>query len=346
VYHLLDHCNARNAAELARTDLDARALGTLEWVPPSERLIVNEHARGRIQFSSTTTRDEWRRNLGYGAVVWCGGIFETPLTAPGSPNEQWTRLQATKRNRNVCRPFDEAHMMANRRFEWVPYHGNGGHHYDEFGNEVFWHKRFIGDMLPYIAKRVTQTIRPLMEDWIYKGEKIGPRTKPENESAEVATPPNHGHGAACGCVTVAQHGLGVEPAGNQTTVRIPISAIGAWAHIGTSPTELRSTRIDNLPQRKPKRGDGHAAVLLHKDESLWVFTPQRNCPHCAGTGSIICDDERAGCVSPSHAAGGYAKWRRRTGAMRWGSNVSEDYSITINDGRYSVRPNQAFSRNR
>jgi hypothetical protein len=58
------------------------------------------------------------------------------------------------------------------------------------------------------------------------------------------------------------------------------------------------------------------------------------------------DDERAGCVSPSHAAGGYAKWRRRTGAMRWGSNVSEDYSITINDGRYSVRPNQAFSRNR
>jgi hypothetical protein len=70
------------------------------------------------------------------------------------------------------------------------------------------------------------------------------------------------------------------------------------------------------------------------------------CEWCAGTGSIICDDERAGRVSPSHAAGGYAEWQRRVGAMRWGSNVSDDYSITINDGRYSVRPNQAFSRNR
>lgn len=186
MYHLLDHCNARNAAELARCASDpfcAMPCNTPGWVPPSERLIVNEHARGRIQFSSTTTRDKWHRNLGYGAVVWCGGIFETPLTAPGSPNEQWTRLQATKRNRNVCRPFDQIHMMRVAARHIGEEHQTTTHFYAT------------------AAERKKRISRKAFKFAIAVSEALGEEGI-DSVEAERVTPPNHGHGAACGCCVI------------------------------------------------------------------------------------------------------------------------------------------------
>lgn len=186
VYHLLDHCNARNAAELARCASDpfcAMPCNTPGWVPPSERLIVNEHARGRIQFSSTTTRDKWHRNLGYGAVVWCGGIFETPLTAPGSPNEQWTRLQATKRNRNVCRPFDQIHMMRVAARHIGEEHQTTTHFYAT------------------AAERKKRISRKAFKFAIAVSEALGEEGIDSVEAAR-AIPPNHGHGSACGCCVI------------------------------------------------------------------------------------------------------------------------------------------------
>lgn len=146
-----------------------------------------------------------------------------------------------RRYYNVCRPFDE---------KW-----------DEPRVPLF-------DRHPLGEKRTR-------DDFPY-----ATKFKAENSKPERQTPPNHGHGAACGC------------------------------------GQLVST---------PRKSDG-----------LTLFTITRrhkpDCPHCAGTGRLICDDERAGRVSPSHAAGGYAEWRRRNPvqalasvqALDWGAGLAPE----------------------
>lgn len=198
-YHLLDHCNARNAAELARTDLDARALVTLEWVPPHVLMWGpgdwrSLHSQGMKILHGTR-----------GDKIRCG--------MPLLPGQHIHTRQLDSKHYNVCRPFDEAWERPS------PFYYTG--------------------LRPLCCEAVGGHPR------IVEGMELtyGQPLKTENFSITRHTPPNHGHGAVCGCVFA-----------------------------------LKIRPVD--------------------------------CPECAGTGRVICDDDRAGRVSPSHAAGGYAEWQR------------------------------------
>lgn len=282
-YHLLDHVNAHNARELARTDLDARALGTLEWVPPTgliERRDLYRERNGRYTDRGHTAF------IGRGNRISCGDhILENAVA-----NDPAASAYNSRYGMNVCRPFDEAHMI-----EAAAPHTPHDLHDDSEPDE---------------------SALPLCYEVDGAGGKFAHFRDTGEAMPKRHTPPNHGHGARCLCFFYAPN----------------------WDLSLVDPEIQGRRRMTAMVLSSGQR------VIVHS-ASTGLVSPQ-DCEWCAGTGRIICDDERAGRVSPSHAAGGYAEWQRRVGAMRWGSNVSDDYSITINDGRYSVRPNQAFSRNR
>ena len=92
--------------------------------------------------------------------------------------------------------------------------------------------------------------------------------------------PNHGHGARCGCVFALK----------------------------TSELGLVNSRLKPPTATVVSTGQ---QVAVASTAGFFVNVRPVDCPECAGTGRVICDDDRAGRVSPSHKAGGYAEWQRR-----------------------------------
>lgn len=226
---LCDSWNARNAAELARCGGDpfcATALRTPTWAPSAKRILTPARIGGRRHYDASRGIDKLRpvtRDLGRGDKISCG-----PVVAPrhghvvlGKAAKSLGNVPAV----NVCRPFDEAHMIGS--FRVVANGANLDPISEQFGKS--------------------------------KAFKAG-------DGTIYHTPPNHGHGAACGCVIAMRE---------------------------TAPMIGRIKLADRPIDKR------------------LIFAAVRNCEWCAGTGRIICDDERAGRVSPSHAAGGYAEWRRK-----------------------------------
>lgn len=106
----------------------------------------------------------------------------------------------------------------------------------------------------------------------------GQPLKSQNFSIVRHTPPNHGHGAPCE---------------NCRAVWISIYDL-----LPTDP-DLRCL-VSNV---------GGDIEARERSASLWAER-HNDCPDCEGTGRVICDDDRAGRVSPSHKAGGYVEWQR------------------------------------
>lgn len=141
---------------------------------------------------------------------------------------------------------------------------------------------------------------PLMDAGSFSGFTF----KIENKGVTHVTPPNHGHDAKCGCGTVEKR------------------AKESYAHlIASSPGAAVITEAAFVKQ-----------VLRGP---VGFLPPGVGCPWCAGTGHIICDDERAGRVSPSHAAGGYAEWQRRN-TLTIGGPAPINEGDTLNVYAYGV----------
>lgn len=243
-YPLLDHCNRRNAAELARGDLDARPLMSDGWTPPTGAIYVT----GLLTRRSVVVRDHGQTvNIGRGDWIHCGPVFDA-----GANPVIVSRRISSAREYNVCRPFDEAHMMG-------------------CGNWV-------------ISRNLAP--RPKLAAYCI-AERIGVPTREVADLVSRIAPPNHGHGAVCGCA-----------------VRVALENLSNPERLG----EIDGVKfVEVLAGQLPKF-----------------------CQWCADekgrpTGRLICDDERAGRVSPSHAAGGYAEWQRRQlriTAVDWDAGIA------------------------
>ena len=263
-YPLLDHCNRRNAAELARGDLDARPLMSEGWAAPTGEVVRGWHLERYPRPFPDGTMLAGGRRLGRGDRIHCGEqILQDEVAATIARGDR-EALRGFYRYCNVCRPFDE---------KW-----------DEPRVPLF-------DRHPLGEKRTR-------DDFPY-----ATKFKAENSKPERQTPPNHGHGAACGCVTVAK-------LYELQDIVFPSGAPGSLT--GKTTAIFRGKRVAILnPQIK-------------KTPATIECVPF-DCPHCSGTGRLICDDERAGRVSPSHAAGGYAEWQRRQlriTAVDWDAGIA------------------------
>jgi len=219
-YHLLDHVNRLNAAELAKPR-EARTNMTPGWAPPSEVVFATKPVDGFVRANMARPFPR-THSLGRGDKIRCG--------MPLLPGQHIHTRQLDSKHYNVCRPFDET-----------------------------WYSRQSDfSLLSGLAQSLLGGI------------------------ARSAIPPNHGHGARCGCV-------------DQIELKDALVALGAYH--------------PNLIRR------GNAVDPTHRDYSPELVSALRlaadeNCNWCHGTGRIICDDDRAGRVSPSHKAGGYVEWQR------------------------------------
>lgn len=263
-YHLLDHCNRRNAAELARTDLDARALGTLEWVPPTGLMWGpgdwrSPHSLGMQLLHGTR-----------GHKISCGAVMD----ADEYDVREFGTATFSRNNYNVVRPFDERHA-ANVA---AGHDGKGANPHD--------------------------TKRTLSEPH-EPGDEVHYKLKPENMEFVRHTPPNHGHDAKCGCFFFAPN----------------------WDLSLVEPESMTAMVLSSGRR-----------VIVHS-ASTGLVSPQ-DCPDCSGTGRIICDDERAGRVSPSHAAGGYAEWQRENWGRQW-SELARQIDPNYGRGTFQVPPELA-----
>lgn len=192
---------------------------------------------------------------------------------------------------NVCRPFDEAQAYRDEidrewyRIRWCVSLT------DEHGLPITKPGEIDALNTPRDMRPFKATIPKSLDAWI-----------------QFATPPNHGHGAACGCGSFHRD-MTREFAAGQLALDVERSRAAGSAIMFSPRNEI-------------------PGVIVAK--KLWVeangdVTAQfgaADCAWCAGTGRIVCDDERAGRVSPSHAAGGYEEWlnrdafeRGRTGRM-------------------------------
>lgn len=236
-YHLLDHVNRLNAAELAKPR-DARTNMTPGWAPPSEVVFATKPVDGFVRANMARPFPR-THSLGRGDKIRCG--------MPLLPGQHIHTRQLDSKHYNVCRPFNEAHAHPESR--------SLVEHLDALVNE-----RVLGrtdDAASFFGM-------------------------PASFSTH-ATQPNHGHGAVCGCVKeISLRGLKIPP------------AHGMLMHDGET-YRILDISVDE--------GKAECAKI--------------GCSECKGvepfsveTGRIICDDERAGRVSPSHAVGGYVEWQR------------------------------------
>lgn len=292
MYHLLDHCNAHNARELARCAAIgpecAVPLRTRGWAPPTECIEVPWLENGR-HVSGGERGNRWR-NLGRGHKISCGNAVRADMEFFASVIARvWAKIS------NVVRAFDEAHLTEGWRWEWIPDPEAMKDAPSDFG----W-----------------------VRSAVCNGGGNDPIHRLTRGNKDRATPPNHGHGAKCGC---GVNRLLPENA----TIRMDnpkfesvADAYGqSFVRAATGP---RCMVV--IPRCAPflLQPDANGKFVT-RDADGRVFAanwPDDDCPHCAGTGRIICDDERAGRVSPSHAAGGYAEWQRGT----------MEFSVTDHDG--------------
>lgn len=109
-YHLLDHINRRNAAELARCEAVghecAAPLRTHGWTPPSDVVTCK-------QFDVDRNRHHVRY-LGRGDRISCGKVIESTQFVR-EPNVAGAISRA---GLNVTRPFDENEMECEFYREW------------------------------------------------------------------------------------------------------------------------------------------------------------------------------------------------------------------------------------
>lgn len=97
-YHLLDHVNRLNAAELAKPR-DARTNMTPGWAPPSEVVFATKPVDGFVRANMARPFPR-THSLGRGDKIRCG--------MPLLPGQHIHTRQLDSKRYNVCRPFDEA----------------------------------------------------------------------------------------------------------------------------------------------------------------------------------------------------------------------------------------------
>ena len=242
-YHLLDHVNRLNAAELAKPR-DARTNMTPGWAPPSEVVFATKPVDGFVRANMARPFPR-THSLGRGDKIRCG--------MPLLPGQHIHTRQLDSKHYNVCRPFNEAHAHPESR-SLVEHldaliHQRGQGRADDAAS-------FFGVPASF-SKHVTQ--------------------------------PNHGHGSKCGCFFFAPN----------------------WDLSLVEPEIQGRRRMTAMVLSSGMR-------VIVRSASTGLVSPQ-DCPWCAGTGRIICDQDSMGGrrearVSPSHAAGGYAEWQRENEA--------------------------------
>lgn len=252
-YSLLNHVNAANVHELARCGDDpfcAAALNSRDWVPPSEEIY--------------TANSE--RRLGAGDKIYCG----TP--------REGVRIGGT------VRLLDDELIPTPVADPTVPFTVETQEQADQFNN--FRSKENYNVCRPFDeAHAAREGHRGYVEPFAKHGA-LHAYDGVKGDHVKWNIPPNHGHGAACGCVQAMR----------ESAVRI-----------------------------------GRVKLTERPIDKRLIFAAVRNCPWCCGTGRIICDDERAGRVSPSHADGGYAEWQR------WAESVAEWVGRFLQDSAITVR---------
>lgn len=157
-YPLLAYCNRRNAEELAKPR-EARALGTLDWVPPHVLMWGpgdwrSPHSLGMQLLHGTR-----------GHKISCGAVMD----ADEYDVREFGTAALSRNNYNVCRPFDEAWERPS------PFYYTG--------------------LRPLCCEAVGGHPRIVEGMELTYGQPL----KTENFSIERHIPPNHGHGSICPC---------------------------------------------------------------------------------------------------------------------------------------------------
>lgn len=346
-YHLLDHVNRLNAAELAKPR-DARTNMTPGWAPPSEVVFATKPVDGFVRANMARPFPR-THSLGRGDKIRCG--------MPLLPGQHIHTRQLDSKHYNVCRPFDETQAAGDEIEVWLPiprvlptnmppdanapetvrfelskrYCCRPSIGFSESDRELYGQSFGKADEQFFKSGALTESAVRLSSEAIRLSAEIDAWHQISAvrfrcvlpKSVERHTPPNHGHGAKCGC---GVNRLLPENA----TIRMDnpkfesvADAYGqSFVRAATGP---RCMVV--IPRCAPflLQPDANGKFVT-RDADGRVFAanwPDDDCPHCAGTGRIICDQDslggqREGRVSPSHKAGGYAEWQRRYANLVWG----------------------------
>lgn len=301
-YPLLAYCNRRNAEELAKPR-EARALGTLEWVPPNSSLLVSPelHWRLRSAFGFVGTG-----SLGRGDKISCGHVVRAADEIVGGP-AAIARVWA--KNSNVCRPFSESHVhplsifSGDRFIEWRSLE-NG---FCELEERVILDDVFTTQNIDTLARFFFFEAITCTADLNADTRELRRRTV-FSDIVVCHIPPNHGHDSVCPCAKWSARLLPNLPDQKRDRISVQIDhACRVVLAVSKAEAVERQAQATQF-----KAGNVELPWPKHTECPYELIAKSKgNCKWCEGTGRVVCDQDGRGNQAQHRVSKTMAKARRR-----------------------------------
>lgn len=295
-YQLLAYCNRRNAEELTKPR-EARALGTLDWVPPSEVVEFVEPVQRSV--------GKFKRSLGRGDKISCSNnILENAVA-----NDPAASAYNSRNGYNVCRPFSESHahplsiFSGDRFIEWRSLE-NG---FCELQERVILDDIFTTQNIDTLARFFFFEAITCTADLNADTRELRRRTV-FSDIVVCHTPPNHGHGSICQCAKWSARLLPNLPDQKRDRISVQIDH-ACRVVLAVSKAEAIERQAQALQFRA-----GNVELPWPKHTECpyeLIAKPKGNCKWCEGTGRVVCDQDGRGNQAQHRVSKTMAKARRR-----------------------------------